>query len=116
MSIPPSKRLNLNPVHIIAKQIETPSIVAGIIRYMVRSYDAEVSEIGDTNAAIPMESRGSVMLEPIRVPIATPWLFLTATIATVSSGNEVPNPDIVEPTIACGTLSWYAISQAYFTS
>lgn len=116
MSIPPSKRLNLNPVHIIPRQIETPIIVAGIIRYMVRSYEADVREIGETNAAIPMDSRGSVILEPIRVPIATPWLFLTATIATVNSGREVPNPDIVEPTMACGTLSWYAISQAYFTS
>ena len=102
----PSQRLNLNPVHIIAKHIDTPRSVAGIIRYIVRSYDASVSDIGETNAAIPMDSSGSVIFEPIRVPIATPWLFLTATIATVSSGREVPRPDIVEPTIAWGTSNW----------
>ena len=100
----------------MARQSDTPSKVAGIMRYIVRSYEASVSEIGETKAAIPMESSGSVMFEPISVPIATPWLFLTATIATVNSGSEVPNPDIVEPTIACGTFNLYAISAAYFTN
>ena len=81
---------------------------------MVRSYEADVSVIGETNAAIPMESKGSVILEP-QSSNSDALALLTATIATVNSGKDVPNPDMVEPTIACGTLSWYAISQAYFT-
>jgi len=96
----PSNLLNLNPVHIIARHNETPTKVAGMIRCIVKSYDPSVIEIGDTSAAMPIESSGSVMLEPISVPMATPWLFLTATIATVNSGREVPRPDIVVPTIA----------------
>ena len=52
-----------------------------MIRYIVKSYDASVKDIGETRAAIPIDSNGSVMFEPIKVPIATPWLFLTATIA-----------------------------------
>ena len=98
--MPPSNLLNLNPVHIMAKHNVTPTNVAGMIRCIVKSYDASVIDIGDTKAAIPIESNGSVMLEPIKVPIATPWLFLTATIATVNSGNEVPKPDIEVPTTA----------------
>jgi hypothetical protein len=54
-----------------------------MIRYIVRSYDCSVNEIGEINAAIPIERSGSVIFEPIRVPIATPWLFLTATIGFV---------------------------------
>ena len=70
--IPPSNLLKLNPEHIIPKQTDTPIIVAGIIRYIVKSYDASVSEIGEISAAIPIESNGSVMLDPIKVPLATP--------------------------------------------
>tara|TARA_B100001094_G_scaffold321735_1_gene369916 strand:+ start:1788 stop:2000 length:213 start_codon:yes stop_codon:yes gene_type:complete len=68
----PSHLLNLNPVHIIAKHNDTPIIVAGMIRYIVKSYDVSVKEIGDTRAAIPIDNSGSVMLDPINVPIATP--------------------------------------------
>jgi len=70
--IPPSILLKVNPDHIIAKHIETPIIVAGMIRYIVKSYEAAVIEIGEMSAAIPIDNSGSVMLEPIKVPIATP--------------------------------------------
>ena len=70
--MPPSIRLNVNPVHIIARHRDAPKIVAGMIRYIVKSYDASVSEIGEINAAIPIDRRGSVMFEPMSVPIATP--------------------------------------------
>ena len=72
MSIPPSKRLKRNPVHIIIRQTDTPMRVIGIIRYIVRSYDCSVSEIGEINAAIQIDNSGSVIFEPIKVPIATP--------------------------------------------
>jgi hypothetical protein len=70
--MPPSNLLNLNPVHIMARHNVTPTKVAGMIRCIVKSYDSSVIDIGATKAAIPIESNGSVIFEPIKVPIATP--------------------------------------------
>lgn len=47
-------------------------IVAGMTTFMIRGTDEVEIVSGDTMAAIPMESIGSVMFEPIRVPTATP--------------------------------------------
>jgi hypothetical protein len=54
------------------KQATTPIIVAGITRYMIRGADVGESVRGLTIAAMPIESIGSVIFEPISVPIATP--------------------------------------------
>ena len=69
---PPSHRLNLKPVHMKIRQQDTPMIVAGIIIFITSGTEAAEIVKGDTIAAIPIESIGSVMFEPIRVPIATP--------------------------------------------
>ena len=66
-----------------------------------RAQDAsELIVKGLTRAAMPIDSRGSVIFDPTKVPIATPLLFLAAIIATVNSGREVPKPDITVPIIA----------------
>ena len=48
--------------------------------------------------AIPIDRSGSVMFEPMRVPMATPLLRFAAIMAMVNSGNDVPIPETVVPT------------------
>ena len=81
--IPPSNLLNLNPDHIIPKQTDTPMIVAGIIRYIVKSYDASVSEIGEISAAIPIESNGSGWLGGVMVASAARWVVVGGWVVVV---------------------------------
>ena len=51
---------------------------------------------------MPIDNNGSVIFEPINVPIATPWERLAAMNAIVNSGNDVPNPETTVPIIECG--------------
>ena len=69
--------------------------VAGMISAKKIIDDPTVS--GDTNAVSPMDNNGSVMFEPIRVPMATPFERLAAVSATANSGREVPPATITTP-------------------
>ncbi len=91
-------------------------MVAGMIIFIINGTDPDEMTKGETIAAIPIESIGSVMFEPIRVPTATPCDLFDAIRATVNSGSEVPSPDIVIPTTAGGTSMAIAISLAMVTN
>ena len=71
---------------------------------------------GYTNAVSPMDNNGSVMFEPIRVPMATPFERLAAVSATANSGREVPMAVIVAPINAEGIERLVAIFVAEFTN
>ena len=62
-----------------------------------------------------MDSSGSVIFEPMRVPMATPLECLAAVRATASSGNEVPIAVIVAPINDGGIDIAPAIVVAEFT-
>ena len=85
------------------KARSTPRTVAGAMTSMVRPLSLPEISSGLIMDAIPIERRGSVMFEPISVPIATPLLRFAAMRAIVSSGRDVPIPDTVVPTTECGT-------------
>ena len=79
-----------------------PIMVVGMMKWSSSGASEGVIANGLISAAIPIDNNGSVILEPIRVPIATPSLFLAAIKAIVNSGSEVPNPEMVEPIVECG--------------
>ena len=98
--ITPSVLLNLKSVHISRVHVITPKIVIGIIIALVTIIAPEEIARGWIIAAIPTESKGSVIFYPIKAPIATPWDFLTHNKATVNSGSEVPTAETEVPMIA----------------
>ena len=53
------------------------TMVAGMISPEVMVHPVAETSNGCTKAASPMDSVGSVMFEPTKVPMATPSLFLT---------------------------------------
>ena len=69
--------------------------VAGIISAKKIADDPTVT--GYTIAVIPIDNNGSVMFEPIKVPIATPFERFAAVSATANSGSEVPPATITTP-------------------
>ena len=76
-------------------------MVVGMMKCSSSGASELVIANGLISAAIPIDNNGSVILEPIKVPIATPSLFLAAIKAIVNSGSEVPNPEMVEPIVEC---------------
>ena len=88
--------------------------VAGIISAKKMRDDPTVT--GYIMAVRPIDNNGSVMFEPIKVPIATPFERLAAVSATANSGREVPIAVIVAPINAEGIERLDAISVADCTN
>ena len=88
--------------------------VAGIISAKKIADDPTVT--GYIIAVSPIDNNGSVIFEPIRVPIATPFERLAAVSATASSGRDVPIAVIVAPINAEGIERLDAISVADLTN
>ena len=102
ISIIPSHFLNSYDVLMSNNATAVLIIDAGSIISIIMSAQASVRYKGWTADAMPIDNKGSVIFEPINVPMATPWERLAAINAIVNSGNEVPNPETTVPIIEWG--------------
>tara|TARA_Y100000588_G_C13547554_1_gene624721 strand:+ start:324 stop:578 length:255 start_codon:yes stop_codon:yes gene_type:complete len=78
------------------RQTPTPIIVTGAMTFSTNPLDS-ASTNGLIEAARPIDNSGSVMFDPINVPIATPWERFAAINPTTNSGREVPTAVRVVP-------------------